>query len=405
MKIIIVGGGASGVFAALACREAAPDAEIVLLEKGELLRKVSISGGGRCNCSHAALDLRTFLDNYPRGGVFLRHAVSRFGPKETTEWFGRFGVPLTTEKDGRIFPASNRSSTITDCFTGLLASRNIPVTPVTVTDVHKEAPHGPFTLILSDTIAMQADRILLATGGLRDADISTIIRQLGHTIVSPIPSLFSFVIRDTRISNLPGVAVDDALLSIPGTRFRERGPLLITHNGLSGPAMLALSSRAARYLFDCNYRTPLTVSWYASFVADCIPHVLNAQRHTDPKGFIASRSPFSLPGRLWQSLVSSSGISPQKRWSELSKTDGRTLASAVTASTFATVGMDTNKKEFVTCGGVSLDEVDRDTMESRICKGLFFSGELLDIDGLTGGYNLQAAWATGYAAGNAMVNS
>jgi len=407
MKILIAGGGASGVFAALRCREVSPDAEIILIEKSDqLLRKVRVSGGGRCNCSHAARDLPTLLEKYPRGRKFLRGPFGLFGPKNTASWFEQNGCTLKTEPDGRMFPVTDRSSTIIDCFMERLRTARVELHYATsLTTVKRLAENGRFLCSLSTSGQLECDRLLLATGGLRDADMSTLLRSLGHTIMEPIPSLFSLVIPDSRIAPLPGVAVEDARVTISGTKFTEQGPLLITHNGLSGPAILALSSRAARYLHDCNYKAPLIVSWCASLVKDQLPQALHQIRLKDSKGAIAMRSPFPLPGRLWQSLVNSSGISANKRWGELSKTDARSLAEAITASVFTTNGMDTNKKEFVTCGGIRCDEVNGLTMESTLCKGLYFSGELLDIDGLTGGYNLQAAWATGYCAGQAMAKA
>lgn len=404
MVICIVGGGASGVFAAIACREVSPDAEIILIEQSDQLqRKVRVSGGGRCNCSHAARDVHTLLEKYPRGRKFLRGPIGVFGPQNTADWFAHNGITLKTEPDGRIFPSTDRSSTITDCFMQKLSAAGVVLHYNTaLTSLERSTENGRFICSLSTSHTLECDRLLMATGGLRDSDNSKLLRGLGHTIIEPVPSLFSLVIHDPRIATLPGVAAQDARVAIPGTRFAEQGPLLITHNGLSGPAMLALSSRAARYLHDCKYATPVTVAWCASLVKDRIPESLHTIRLKDPKGAIAARSPFPLPGRLWQSLVAAAAIPVQKRWGELSKQDARSLAEAISATTFNSSGMDTNKKEFVTCGGVSLDEVDGQTMESKKCKGLYFSGELLDIDGLTGGYNLQAAWATGYCAGRAM---
>lgn len=404
MRIVIAGGGASGVFAALQCRGSNNTAAITILEKSDrLLAKVLLSGGGRCNLSHAAPDDREFISNYPRGSHFLRTAFSRFGPGDTVAWFKGRDVILKTEPDGRVFPASDRSETVVECLTEELRRLNISVRfGCGLQSAGRSEQTGLFTCRIENGAELLCERLCIATGGNREGRDSSMLSGLGHQSIKPVPSLFTFVIPDRRISGIPGVSVHDSAISIPKTRFSERGPLLVTHRGLSGPAVLRLSAFAARYLHECDYRADLAVNWYPSSEHRDLLNGLKKLRTTGARSLIFARTPFRIPLRLWQSLAEAAGCTGVERWADLTKRQVDDLAGQLFRSTFSITGMDSNKAEFVTCGGVDLGEVDARTMRSRIHDGLFFCGEALDIDGVTGGFNLQAAWTTGWIAGEEM---
>ncbi|MBD2048411.1 NAD(P)/FAD-dependent oxidoreductase [Coleofasciculus sp. FACHB-64] len=412
LKVVVIGGGAAGFFGAITCAETYPQAQVILLEAGrQPLSKVRISGGGRCNVTHACFDPAGLVQYYPRGGKALRGAFSRFQAKDTVVWFSDRGVQLKTEPDGRMFPITDSSETIVDCLfeaaraSGVQIRRGTPVDKIfrQVTSLNQPLDTG-FEIQLKSGEILKCDRILLATGsnpqGYRWA------KTLGHTIEPPVPSLFTFTISDTRLQDLAGVSVESARLrlGVGKTQLEQIGPLLITHWGLSGPAALKLSAWAARMLHDCNYRTTLQINWLPQYNPEKLREMLLAVKSQLPQRAISTSCPLPLPRRLWQSLIAAVGISGEQRWAELSNKVLNQLIQELSEGKYQIQGKGVFKEEFVTCGGVNLKEVNFKTMESRICPGLYFAGEILDIDGVTGGFNFQSAWTTAYLAGQAMGN-
>jgi len=404
--LIVIGGGPAGFFGAIRARETAPARPVMLLEKSsQVLRKVSVSGGGRCNVTQACFEPRELISRYPRGSRELQGPFHTFGPRETVAWFAERGVELTTEPDGRMFPVTNSSDTIVSCLREAARQTGVDVrTGVTVTALDPN-PEG-FSVTLASGESLAAEAVLLATGGQTSGGGETgydLAAALGHTIVPPVPSLFSFRIADPLLAGLAGVAVPQAQVRITGARrLTETGPLLITHRGLSGPVVLRLSSRGARYLHDCGYRCEIVVNWAPGLNSDQIDQRLQAATRNHGKQQIQRNSPLDLPKRLWQALAVAADISVNDRWADLGRQQRRTLTRHIDAYALNVDGQATNKEEFVTCGGVALPEIDFRTMASRVSPGLFLAGELVDIDGITGGYNFQACWTTGWLAGSAL---
>lgn len=401
--IVVVGGGAAGFFAAITAAEAEPRARVTLLEAtAHPLAKVRISGGGRCNVTHACFEPRELARHYPRGGRELLGAFSRWQPRDTVEWFAARGVALKTEEDGRMFPVTDESATIVDCLLGSARRAGVDLRLQSGLTGLARAAEG-FHLTLTRGEALAADRVLLATGGNKSNAGFTLAAALGHAIEPPVPSLFTFHVADPRLAGLAGVAVDDAATAVPDAKLAERGPLLVTHWGLSGPAILKLSAWGARALHDRDYRFSLRVNWAAELNLETARARLAAARVANAKKQITTWCPLGLPLRLWEKLVSAAGFAPGTTWSGAGNATLRALAQQVVESEFAVAGKSLFKEEFVTCGGVRLAEVDFRTMESRLVPGLHFAGEVLDIDGITGGFNFQSAWTTGRIAGLALV--
>jgi predicted Rossmann fold flavoprotein len=406
-RILVAGGGAAGFFAAIACAEADPQADVTIREAtAHPLAKVRVSGGGRCNVTHACFDARDLVKNFPRGSRELIGPFHRFGPTETVEWFRGRGVELKTEGDGRMFPVTDDSATVVDCL--MRAARQAGVRLFTGSGVRAATRIGGglgdrFSVALSNGEEARAERVLIATGGGRSSAGLSIAGALGHSIVPPVPSLFTFHVDDPRIKDLGGVTAPAAGVSVRGTRLSESGPVLVTHWGLSGPAILKLSAWGARELYDAQYRFTLVVNWAEPRSTDKAKSNLEADRAAHPRRQVSTANPFGLPSRLWERLVAAAGIAPEKTWAAVSNDLLLALAAQATASEFAVTDKSLNKEEFVTCGGVRLGEVDMATMESRVCPGLYFAGEVLDIDGITGGFNFQSAWTTGWQAGRAMA--
>ncbi len=400
-KIIVVGGGAAGFFAAIAAAEAG--AEVTVLEKTtRFLDKVRISGGGRCNVTHAGLDPREFSTRYPRGGQALLGPFSKFSARDTVAWFESRGVKLKTESDGRMFPVTDSSLTIVNCLFDAAQKAGVNFRlNCAVASVAKNAD-GKFELALAGGETISGDKLLLATGGCRAAAAGQLAVSLGHTLAPPVPSLFAFQVGSPLLGSLAGVSVA-AEVSVPAAKLRERGPLLVTHRGLSGPAILKLSAWGARALHDLNYQFPLLVNWLPESNADKIIREFQARRESAGAKLLVNAPLFPLTARLWEQLVLAAGIARETRWSVLTRAQAHALARQILRSEFLVTGKSLNADEFVTCGGVKLAEVNFQTMESKICPGLFFAGELLDIDGITGGFNFQAAWTTGFVAGKAMA--
>jgi predicted Rossmann fold flavoprotein len=405
--IAIVGGGAAGFFAAITAAEAAPGGAVTLYEAtAHLLAKVKVSGGGRCNVTHACFEPRELVRRYPRGGRELLGAFSRWQPRDTVAWFEARGVQLKTEADGRMFPVTDSSQTIVDCL--LAAARQAGVVIRTNCGVKSAVRAGaapaPFALTLTTGETVAADRLLLATGGNKSNAGFAIAAQFGHTIEPPVPSLFTFNIKDARLEGLAGVSLEDAATEVVGQKaLRERGPVLVTHWGLSGPGILKLSAWGARTLHDLGYKFTLRVNWAPRFNPETARAVLEQARAANSKKQLTTWSPLGVPLRLWERLVAAAGLAADATWAGVGNAALRALAAQVCEAEFAVDGKSTFKEEFVTCGGVRLGEVDFKTMESRLVPGLHFAGECLDVDGITGGFNFQNAWTTGRLAGLAMA--
>lgn len=403
MRIIVVGGGAAGFFGAIAAARTNSLAQIILLEASQqLLSKVRISGGGRCNVTHACFDSKALVQNYPRGNKALLGAFSRFQAQDTVAWFNRHGIKLKTEADGRMFPISDSSETIVDCL--MSAAKNVGVkicTGTTVVSLRRNSK--AFKITLKSGEELECDCVLIATGS--NPVGYKIAQSLGHTIQSPVPSLFTFNIRDESLRELAGVSVNPVKLRLTiaeNSQLEQTGALLITHWGVSGPAVLKLSAWGARMLNSNKYQGSLLVNWLPDFNQDEVRQKLLAVKEEVPRRAVALHRGFDIPHRLWQYMVSRVEIPDDTRWAELTKKHLNLLVQELTQGKYSVNGKGVFKDEFVTCGGVDLKEVNFKTMESKLVPGLFFAGEVLDIDGVTGGFNFQSAWTTSYLAGVAM---
>ena len=405
-KIIVVGGGAAGFFCAIQIAELHPDWDISILEKSnKLLSKVRVSGGGRCNVTHACPDVELLLKKYPRGARFLKKAFYEFATKNTIQWFANNGVQLHTEKDGRMFPTTNNSATIIDCFLQKVHQYKIKILTdhevVNVEKIKKENQND-FLITLSNNKTMQADAICLATGGMLKSDKLAWLITLGHSIVAPVPSLFTFNVVEKNITTLMGVAVDHASIQWKGNKTIEKGPLLITHWGISGPAAIKLSAWCARELANDNYEGAIVINWTPEYNEATLKMEWINLRMDFGKREMGSKNPFNLPQRLWQFLLQEAGIVLTTKWADLKSPQQQQLIQSLTRTTLTIKGKTTFKEEFVTCGGVELSEIEASTMESKLVPGLYFAGEMMDVDGITGGFNFQHAWTSGWTAAQAM---
>jgi hypothetical protein len=392
------------VFAAVACAEAGGD--VVVLEKGAIpLAKVRISGGGRCNVTHACFDPRALAAHYPRGGKALLGAFHRFGPRGTVAWFAAHGVRLKAEADGRMFPVTDDSRTIVDCLLNALRAAGGRLRTGAAVIGAAQRPGGGFSLALAAGETLACSRLLLATGGCRSGGRAALAAALGHAVEPPVPSLFTFEVAAPWVRELAGVSVADAAVSVAGTALRERGALLLTHSGLSGPAVLRLSAWGARTLHALDYRFDVVVDWRPGLDKEALAAALDGRRREHAARLVANAPLAELPARLWERLAAAAGIARETRWADLTREAARRLAVQISATRLPVSGRSVNKDEFVTCGGVRLAEVDFRSMASRVCAGLHLAGELLDVDGVTGGFNFQAAWTTGWIAGRAMAET
>lgn len=402
-RIVIAGGGAAGFFAALACAETANGAEIFILEKSpHFLSKVKISGGGRCNVTHADFDPREFSKRYPRGERALISAFAKFQARDTVAWFESRGVKLKAESDGRMFPTTDSSQTIIDCLLDSTRRAAIKLKTNCGVETAVKKPDGGFQLTLSDGEQLSCDKLLLATGGCRAPALGQLAVSLGHQLEPPVPSLFTFHVATPWLRTLAGISVERVEASAAESKLRESGPLLITHWGLSGPAILRLSAWGARALHAKNYSFPLQINWLPDLNDETIADEFQSRRKSQPAKLVVNSPIAPLPARLWEQLVLAAGLANNLRWSGFSRAGQHQLIQQLLRSEFPVTGKSLNKDEFVTCGGVRLSEVNFKTMESKICPGLYFAGEILDIDGITGGFNFQSAWTTGWIAGKAM---
>lgn len=408
MKVVVIGGGAAGFFGAITCAQANPQAQVLLLEKtNKLLSKVRVSGGGRCNVTHHCFVPSLLAQHYPRGAKKLKEAFKTFGATETIDWFNQRGVQLKTEADGRMFPSTNSSETIVNCL--LNEARRSGVQIKTGTGVEKIKPvpendgSSKFLLYLSNNTTVEADKVLISTGGNPKSAGYDWLRALGHTIQEPVPSLFTFNVPGSALQELQGVSVPKARVRVAGQKLEYEGPLLITHWGYSGPAVLKLSAWGARLFHEQNYNFTALINWIPDFTEEALREQLQSYRQAHPKKVVSTNPLFNLPQRLWKSLTLLADIPEETRWAELPAKNTNKLIEALIRAPFEVKGKTTFKEEFVTCGGVDLSEVDIRNMESRKQPGVYFAGEVLNIDGITGGFNFQAAWTTGFLAGSAMA--
>ena len=398
-KIVIIGGGAAGYFAAITAAENNPNAEVIILEKGKnVLQKVKISGGGRCNVTHACFVPNELVEFYPRGKKELLGPFHTFMTGDTMEWFENRGVPLKIEDDNRIFPASNSSQSIIDCLTQSAEKAGVKVLlNQNVQSVKKKEKAFEIT---TNTDVFVADKLLIAAGS--NPKMWELAKTLEHSIVDPVPSLFTFNINDKRLKDLLGISVPNATIKIAKTKLESSGPLLITHWGLSGPAILKLSAFGARLLADKNYQYNVEVNWLSKPTEKVFEILKSAKKDLNKKQIALKSLYADIPKRLWERLVLVSNISATARWADLSNKQLQELANQLTKGVYNANGKSTFKDEFVTAGGINLKEIDFKRFESKIHKNLFFAGEILDIDAVTGGFNFQNAWTGGLISGKSM---
>ena len=404
LRIAIIGGGAAGYFAAIEAKRCAPDAEITIFEKNStMLAKVAITGGGRCNLTNSFVQISDAKQAYPRGHKLMKRLLKHFSHTDVYDWFEREGVALVTQDDECVFPASQDSQTVISCLTGLATRLGVrQQCGHSVMDIRRNAD-DTLHLCFANGREADFDRVAITTGGAPKGEGLQVFARLGHKIEQPVPSLFTFNVADADFLALMGAVVDPVVTSIPGTKFRAEGALLVTHWGMSGPAVLKLSSHAARFLSENNYHTQVAVNWtgitHSSATSEEVAAIVaaNAQKQ------LASVRPFNLPSRLWLYILAKSGLQQQKRWGELGKKGISRLVETLTNDIHTISGKGRFRDEFVTCGGVSLSSVDMNTLESRVSPHLFFAGEVLDVDAITGGFNLQAAWTMGFVVGRNVV--
>lgn len=396
-KVAVIGGGAAGFFAALSVAEHYPSAEITLFEKTvNVLAKVKVSGGGRCNVTHNCDSIQDLIKAYPRGGRALRSIFYQFQPKDTIAWFNNKNVSLKTEQDGRMFPVSDDSQTIIDCLETACAKAEIKIKRSSAVQ-QLIAKNEQWILHFANGEVI-VDQVIITTGGSPKLKGFDWLSQLGHTIIPPVPSLFTFNMPNEPIRQLMGLVAEKAKVRILGTNIKTEGPLLITHWGMSGPAILKASSFGARTLADLNYSFTVQIQWLSQSLEE-IDLLLSTTLSQHPHKKAISINPLPIPNRLWIYLLEKINLPNDRRWNEIGQKNLHRIVNLLTNDQYQVEGKTTFKEEFVTCGGVSLKEINLKTMESKKNKGLYFAGEVLDIDAITGGYNFQAAWSGGYLAG------
>ena len=396
--ILIVGGGAAGFFTAINIVEKNPSLKVAILERGsEVLNKVRISGGGRCNVTHACFEPNELVKFYPRGEKELRGPFHQFCSGDTVEWFEKHGVELKIEADGRMFPVSNSSQTIIDCFQE--ATKKLGIAVLTNQSVQSVFKKEALWKVETQSETYLSEKLILATGS--NPKVWEMLQNFGHAVVSPVPSLFTFNIKDSRIAALPGVSAQVSV-KVRDTKLESSGPLLITHWGMSGPAILKLSAWGARILHEKNYQFSVAINWLNDINADDAEKILKELKLEHAKKAISKKSPFELTNRLWESLVMASGIDSETKWADLSKIQLQNLSNQLTNGLFQVNGKSTFKEEFVTAGGIDLKEINFKTMESKLHENLYFAGEIVNIDAVTGGYNFQNAWTSGFIVANSI---
>mgnify|MGYP000209081287 FL=1 len=400
MNVAIIGGGAAGFFSAINVKENYPKAEVVIYEKTKkLLAKVKVSGGGRCNVTNGLKSISNLYKAYPRGGKKVKKILEEFNTTDTINWFESRNVPLYTQSDNRVFPKSDNSQSIIDCLFKEIKKNSITIeigVNVEKIIVLKKNIQLNFK---NSKKAKKFDKVIVASGGSPKIDGLNWLKELGHKIEPPVPSLFTFNNPKNPITKMMGLVAENTRVTIQGTKLHSSGPLLITHWGFSGPAILKTSAFGARILSEKKYLFNIQVNWINETNNEKIEIELNEIKKRHSKKNIKNLRPFNLPERLWIFLIEKSQISSEKKWSELGNKSINKLVNLLSNDVYQINGKTTFKEEFVTCGGISLDSINLKTMESNICKNLYFAGEIMDIDAITGGYNFQAAWSTGFIAG------
>lgn len=401
-KLVVIGGGAAGFFCAVNAARLRPGLEVVLLERSsKLLSKVKVSGGGRCNVTHDCNSIADMIKMYPRGAAFLKKAFHHFFTTDTVSWFETRAVKLKTETDGRMFPVTDQSQTIIDCLLNEASKYRVNIQMnVTVESINK---NGNSWQIHAANKIIEADYICIAAGGFSKALQFNWITNTGHSIENPVPSLFTFNIPGNGITDLMGISLENVSVKIAGTKLQDNGPLLITHWGLSGPAILKLSAWGAKELSNKNYAFNIVVNWLPAFNETTLKIKFQEIRFNQASQKIINRNPFGLPSRLWEYFLTNCDVKEGIRWADLPAKEQNKLIKILCAQEFSVKGKTTFKEEFVTAGGIRLNEIDVNTMESKILPGLFFAGEIIDVDGVTGGYNFQNAWTTGWIAAQGII--
>lgn len=403
-QLVVIGGGAAGFFCAVNAARMNPTLKVIIVEKtSKLLSKVRVSGGGRCNVTHACFQISSLVKKYPRGGNFLKKTFHQFNTANCVKWFEDRGVKLKTETDGRMFSITDSSQTIIDC---LIIEANRFAVEIRMNSEVKniKSREGCFELALSNSHFLHADFVCVACGGFPKVGMFQWLRELGHTIEDPVPSLFTFNMPGNSITRLMGISVENVTVKVAGARLQEEGPVLITHWGMSGPAILKLSAWGARELAFADYNFNILVNWIPTYNEQTLRENWQTIRKEYSSQKIANRNPFNLPARLWHYLLGESGIETEIRWTDLPGKEQSKLIKYLTAQEFAVKGKTTFKEEFVTCGGIKLSEVDANTMQSKLIPNLFFAGEILNVDGITGGFNFQHAWTSGWIAAKAVAS-
>lgn len=405
-SVAIVGAGAAGYFAAIEIAEQDPTASVHLYESTRrTLTKVSISGGGRCNVTHHCFDPRALVNYYPRGGKELRGAFHHWQPQDTVDWFEKRGVALKVETDGRMFPTTDNSQTIVDCLENAAQAAGVSLHLKTaVTEITRREASGEFDLQLSTGQATSCTHLLIATGGGQKNPGHALAASLGHTITDLAPSLFTFRIEHPLLKELQGLSLPKVQVTYPPKKLQQSGPIVFTHWGLSGPGILKLSAWGARVFSECDYHCELAINW-CSEKQDAVRQLLESAKAKNARKALVSQNPFDFPRRFWERLLQHVSIAADTQWAQLSKKTINQLSETISNTRLQTNGKSMNKDEFVTCGGVKLKEIDFKTLQSRLVPNLHFAGEVLDIDGVTGGFNFQAAWTTSHLAAKAIVQS
>ncbi|MBL1281523.1 MAG: NAD(P)/FAD-dependent oxidoreductase [Fluviicola sp.] len=399
MKIAIIGGGAGGFFSAIAVKENFPSAELTIFEKSKkVLSKVKVSGGGRCNVTNGCTNIKELAKAYPRGEQFLKKAFGTFNTKHTMEWFESRGVPLIIQNDGCVFPKSQDSQSIIDCF--LQEVKQLGVEIKIGKGILSIEQQDKQLLLNINGEKLLFDKVIVATGGSPKLSGLKWLQDLGHKIETPVPSLFTFNMPNEEIKTLMGIVVEKALVNVQGTKLKSDGPLLITHWGMSGPAILKLSAFGARILSEMNYSFKIQVNWINEVNADTVRNEILQIIKSNENKLVNNYRPYGLQDRLWQFLLTKCEFPKEHRWSNLGKKGVNKIVNILTNDIYSVQGKTTFKEEFVTCGGVSLEDIDVKTMQSKVVKNLYFCGEVMNIDGITGGYNFQAAWTTAAIASN-----
>jgi len=404
-QLIVIGGGAAGFFCAVNAARIDQSLKVTIIEKGnKLLSKVKVSGGGRCNVTHACFDIAEMSKRYPRGQHFVKKAFHQFFTTDTINWFEERGVKLKTEDDGRMFPVTDSSQTIIDC---LLKEANKFGVEIMMNKEVKSlsVENGEWSIKLSDSRLLRADFVCVASGGYPKSSMFDWLKELSHTIEEPVPSLFTFNLPKHPITKLMGVSIEKAKVKIIGTKLEEEGPLLITHWGLSGPVVLRLSAWGARELRVKNYELRININWLPDYNAETLKKKLQDLRNTNASQKVINKNSFGLPSRLWEFFAEQSGIKNEWRWADLPSTEQNKFIKNLCSYECEVKGKTTFKEEFVTAGGIKLNEVDANTMMSKKVTNLFFAGEVLDVDGITGGFNFQHAWTSGFVAAKSIAEN